>query len=238
MQFEMLNPTEKTRNLEGSKHWNNREARLRSQKDIVKAFIKSYTSWRQSIRKNRAPPRYEVLQVKTANRHLTLKERKEIVLFHTPPQIQQNLLKQTDRILNATISRRDCVSSIGKYKCWLYRGCPSQRNGRIVVKAYYFPRSTWALQYGIAVLRFRFKKDVLTEAQKQGIIHEGWHLSHLCGNWRCLNSRHFTVEPADVNLSRNGCFNDRNCQTHSWKGSSDFPRCMIQHHVYESEALC
>jgi hypothetical protein len=49
----------------------------------------------------------------------------------------------------------------------------------------------------------------LTKQQKDGFISKQWHLSHLCGNWTCLNPAHTTVEAGSVNISRNNCFSHR-----------------------------
>ena len=54
-----------------------------------------------------------------------------------------------------------------------------------------------------------------TEEQKRGYIEEAWHLSHLCGNWTCLNYHHFTVEPDSVNIARNSCFKHDNGCAHN-----------------------
>jgi hypothetical protein len=44
-------------------------------------------------------------------------------------------------------------------------------------------------------------------------------LSHLCGNWPCLNPAHATVEPGSVNISRNNCFSHRS-------GCAHTPQCL------------
>lgn len=49
----------------------------------------------------------------------------------------------------------------------------------------------------------------MNKQQKDGFINKQWHLSHLCGNWTCLNPAHTTVEPGNVNISRNKCFSHR-----------------------------
>ncbi|KAH6665477.1 hypothetical protein B0J14DRAFT_569080 [Halenospora varia] len=62
------------------------------------------------------------------------------------------------------------------------------------------------LNYGIVV---KLLYNTMTKQQQDGFIYRQWHLSHLCGNWTCLNPRHTTVEPGAVNLSRNNCFSHR-----------------------------
>ena len=59
----------------------------------------------------------------------------------------------------------------------------------------------------------------MTKQQKDGFINKQWHLSHLCGNWTCLNPAHTTVEPGNINISRNNCFSHRSGCLHN-------PPCM------------
>jgi hypothetical protein len=47
----------------------------------------------------------------------------------------------------------------------------------------------------------------LTDQQEDGYVNKSWHLSHLCGNWTCLNPLHHTIEPGSINLDRNRCMN-------------------------------
>jgi hypothetical protein len=49
----------------------------------------------------------------------------------------------------------------------------------------------------------------MNKQQKDGFINKQWHLSHLCGNWTCLNPGHTTVEPGSINIKRNNCFSHR-----------------------------
>ncbi len=72
------------------------------------------------------------------------------------------------------------------------------------------------LNFGIASKLVNHK---MTRQQKDGFINKQWHLSHLCGNWTCLNPTHTTVEPGNVNISRNNCFSHRSGCLHN-------PSCM------------
>ncbi|KAE9372451.1 hypothetical protein N431DRAFT_439565 [Stipitochalara longipes BDJ] len=72
------------------------------------------------------------------------------------------------------------------------------------------------LNFGIACKLVNYK---ITKQQKDGFINKQWHLSHLCGNWTCLNPAHTTVEPGNVNISRNNCFSHRSGCLHN-------PPCM------------
>ena len=59
----------------------------------------------------------------------------------------------------------------------------------------------------------------ISKEQKEGFIQDAWNLSHLCGNWTCLNPHHFTLEPGPINVSRNRCFKHSNGCEHS-------PQCL------------
>lgn len=72
------------------------------------------------------------------------------------------------------------------------------------------------LNFGIAV---KIVGRGLSREQRDGWLTRGWHLSHLCGNWTCVNPRHATVEPGKVNVGRNACFGHRS-------GCAHEPRCM------------
>ena len=72
------------------------------------------------------------------------------------------------------------------------------------------------LNFGIACKLVNYK---MTKQQKDGFINKQWHLSHLCGNWTCLNPAHTTIEPGNVNISRNNCFSHRSGCLHN-------PQCM------------
>lgn len=97
--------------------------------------------------------------------------------------------------------------------CWLcpHSKLPSRRNGRIS-KHVYFRTSTGGHQisfnFGIVAL---LVKGRLTNSHKNMIIKESWELSHLCGNWTCLNPCHFTIESGSINQSRKTCFRRHRC---------------------------
>jgi hypothetical protein len=64
----------------------------------------------------------------------------------------------------------------------------------------------------------------MTKQQKDGFINNQWHLSHLCGNWTCLNPGHTTVEPGSINIKRNNCFSHRSGCPHD-------PKCIKEKKV-------
>ncbi|PVH72759.1 hypothetical protein DL98DRAFT_520327 [Cadophora sp. DSE1049] len=72
------------------------------------------------------------------------------------------------------------------------------------------------LNYGIVVKLINYQ---MTKQQQDGFVNKQWHLSHLCGNWTCLNPAHTTVEPGHINISRNNCFSHRSGCLHT-------PKCL------------
>ncbi|KAL2065839.1 hypothetical protein VTL71DRAFT_3509 [Oculimacula yallundae] len=117
--------------------------------------------------------------------------------------------------------------------CWLH---PSPPSARLSVSGIFRPvgklqkRFAWkdndekhsvVLNYGIVVKLVNFQ---MTKQQQDGFINKQWHLSHLCGNWTCLNPYHTTVEPGAVNVSRNSCFSHRSGCLHT-------PKCLKEKKV-------
>ncbi|KAF2747589.1 hypothetical protein M011DRAFT_458439 [Sporormia fimetaria CBS 119925] len=78
-------------------------------------------------------------------------------------------------------------------------------------------RYNYALNAALIVL---IAEDRLTKEQKEGIIMESWHVSHLRGDWSCTNPDHLTVELGKVNQSRNKCFHRGGTCTHT-------PTCIV-----------
>ncbi|MCJ1405121.1 hypothetical protein MMC11_008347 [Xylographa trunciseda] len=110
-------------------------------------------------------------------------------------------------------------------ECWLHPKPPPPRRqtGRAygsIPKRFHWKDEnsshTLSVNFGVVAL---VVESSLTEAQMRGYINEGWHLSHLCGNWTCCNWRHFTVEAGSINIRRNSCFMHRYGCTHN-------PPCM------------
>ncbi|KAF1952611.1 hypothetical protein CC80DRAFT_552107 [Byssothecium circinans] len=51
-----------------------------------------------------------------------------------------------------------------------------------------------------------FLQGKLTTDIIDKFIEKWWHLSHLCGNWRCVNINHVILEARETNIRRNACF--------------------------------
>jgi hypothetical protein len=141
-----------------------------------------------------------------------------VVLFDTSwrPRIFARLRRSVQELLYCINTNED--TNQAENDCWI--NSQAKGHGRIAIHINLGRGNNWIMNFGIASLLIHGK---LTTTQKEGIVNEGWELSHLCGNWRCMNHEHFTVESKTTNLQRMACFNinNRTC-THS-------PPCMIQH---------
>ncbi|CZR58579.1 uncharacterized protein PAC_08471 [Phialocephala subalpina] len=154
---------------------------------------------------------------------LTCWERKRIACsYNCPPSLTKAMkqwIRKTHNLLDPFREDDDC---------WFHPAPPAAR-----VTASGILRSvgklqkcfTWqdhrgkhslVLNYGIVSKIVNYK---MTKQQKDGFINKQWHLSHLCGNWTCLNPAHTTVEPGNINISRNNCFSHRS-------GCHHEPKCM------------
>ncbi|KAF7956068.1 hypothetical protein EAE96_004989 [Botrytis aclada] len=155
---------------------------------------------------------------------LECRKRKRIIVSSTrrPPHVKKSMqiwLESTNRLLDPF--REDS-------ECWFHPAPPPPRMTPIgtwracgnIQKAFSWQdhngKHNLVLNFGI-VSKILF--HTMTKRQKDGFVNKKWHLSHLCGNWTCLNPNHTTVEPGNVNISRNNCFSHRG-------GCSHEPKCM------------
>ncbi|CAD6446135.1 ca5520c2-e827-4d60-9bf6-a90cafb1dce8-CDS [Sclerotinia trifoliorum] len=155
---------------------------------------------------------------------LACRERKRIILSSTrrPPHVKKSMqlwLESTNRLLDPF--RED-------QECWFHPAPPPPRVTSIgtlracggMQRTFYWQdhngKHSLKLNFGI-VSKILF--HAMTKLQQDGFINKKWHLSHLCGNWTCLNPGHTTVEPGIVNIGRNNCFSHR-C------GCMHDPKCM------------
>jgi hypothetical protein len=147
---------------------------------------------------------------------MTLEERKKTVLLDSSrqPRILARLQRYVQRL-------SWCVTKNGvpwATECWI--NSEAKSNGTIQISCPLGHGNSWTMNFGIASLLVNEK---LTMTQKLGIIYENWELSHLCGNWRCMNHSHFTVESKTTNLQRMACFNSKD------RACAHNPPCLIHH---------
>ncbi|KAI9769352.1 MAG: hypothetical protein M1840_004053 [Geoglossum simile] len=130
-------------------------------------------------------------------------EKRKQYLFSNPSRTVQQTIKRYVTSMHSTLDPQRTPQS-----CWL---CPEHGRAATSISRFF----TWRghghlhrvnINYGIISLMHHNR---LTEVQKHGFISLGWHLSHLCGNWTCVNPAHCTVEPGSVNIGRNKCFRDK-----------------------------
>lgn len=158
---------------------------------------------------------------------MSLERKKEIVLFKSPEN-SMVMIRLRRRVLNVLAMMTPLVPpdalhvetwddlGLPRY-CWFNHRIDS--NGSLSIGAYIdSPIARWTLKFGTANLLVR---GLLTDREKKGFIKEKYDLSHLGGNWRCVNHHHHIVEPKIVNLQRKACF------THVDKPCKHDPPCLI-----------
>ncbi|KAH0543078.1 hypothetical protein FGG08_002591 [Glutinoglossum americanum] len=134
---------------------------------------------------------------------MTCEERKRM-LFQKPSywvsiQVKRSVYKMQNSLDPSRLPK----------ECWI---CPDPGKSKGTISRHFNWRDDnglWhkiGINYGILAL---IHYEQITDEQKHGFIELGWHLSHLCGNWQCVNPIHHTVEPGPVNIRRNKCFRDR-----------------------------
>ncbi|MCJ1431592.1 hypothetical protein MMC27_000947 [Xylographa pallens] len=168
-------------------------------------------------------PHVAIKTPKTPNNTLSREDRKRYFIEKSTAQMVEAMKKWIAKSYMILDSQRS------NGECWLHPKPPllNSQTGR--------PRGSirhtfkWkdqnslhsqslSVNFGVVAL---LVESFLTEEQKEGFIQKTWHLSHLCGNWTCLNWRHLTVEDGSINVQRNACFMHRNGCLHN-------PPCMKQ----------
>ncbi|KAH7333156.1 hypothetical protein BKA65DRAFT_553502 [Rhexocercosporidium sp. MPI-PUGE-AT-0058] len=149
---------------------------------------------------------------------------------------RKRIIVSPNRPLNVTKAMREWVSRTNWLldpfreddECWLHPSPPPARlssSGVLRPVGTVQKRFAWkdrngkhsiVLNYGTVVKLVNYK---MTKQQQDGFIDKQWHLSHLCGNWTCLNPSHTTIEPGPINISRNSCFSHRS-------GCHHTPKCL------------
>ena len=147
---------------------------------------------------------------------MSLEERKTYVLDNLSkflPTLHKSLSKVYSHMSDRTAD-----------KCWLHPSPPTSsaydRRAAGVIKTAVQLRnpSRQRLNFNLGLAAI-LTTTTLTPEQRAGYIDDNWHLSHLCGNWTCLNPAHMTLESGSINVARNWCFRMKMGCEHS-------PKCM------------
>lgn len=153
---------------------------------------------------------------------LSCVDRKRII---ADPRRPQSLTRAMKAWIAQTHAILDPFRTPGE--CWFHPSPPPPRtspsglrpNGNIKRSFAWtddIGRHSLVLNFGICSKLIYLK---MNKQQRDGWIQQQWHLSHLCGNWSCVNPRHTTVEAGALNSGRNACFAHRD-------GCIHVPRCM------------
>ncbi|KAF2433050.1 hypothetical protein EJ08DRAFT_105578 [Tothia fuscella] len=152
-----------------------------------------------------------------------LKRLKRLLYYNMPPKVEQRLKTWTAKLLEELPQSDNGGRNINQ--CWIHPAITtSQANNKAITTEIQIDHvNRISIQFGHTMLLLHNK---ITDEQKSGIIEESWHLSHICGNFRCLNLHHFTIEPGSVNQNRKICHNKskgRACVNRNHK-----PRCFFE----------
>ncbi|TVY60910.1 hypothetical protein LSUE1_G009866, partial [Lachnellula suecica] len=149
---------------------------------------------------------------------LSLQERKRIFVGGRSGKLMDDMKKwwhKTEWLLDPFREDDDC---------WLHPNPPPARRGAsgqqlpcgTISKVFQWQdqkgRHTLVVNYGIVCKLLYYD---MTKQQKDGFINRSFHVSHLCGNWTCINPVHTVIEPGEVNISRNNCFSHRSGCLHN-----------------------
>ncbi|RDI89454.1 hypothetical protein Vi05172_g776 [Venturia inaequalis] len=136
-------------------------------------------------------------------KNLSLRSRKALVLYDAfrRPGLLTRIRRSVNKLLESVPSASTRYGNTSTDGCII--NSKARGSGRIAVYASMGNGNSWGMNFGIARL---LELGKLSNEEKRGIIDEGWELSHLCGNWRCMNQDHFAVEPKTINLQRMSCF--------------------------------
>lgn len=199
-------------------------ADLREPSTLEQFQLKSPLSSPKNQSRNRKTPRKHSQEnvAKTSLNEPSVTERKRIFVWKRPAKVakaMQDLVTQTYDLLDPF--REDD-------ECWIHPNPQTTillPSGVERARGHISKNFAWTDEKGSHSLRVNFGivaklvSRKITQRQKDGFITQGWHLSHLCGNWTCLNPEHMTVEKGSINAARNTCFSHRGGCRHS-------PPCM------------
>jgi hypothetical protein len=143
---------------------------------------------------------------------LTLEQCKAIILFARVPKFIKSLrLSVLDRLRRGTTDWEGDGSH--DTPCLLLKtATEAQKRAKRITVSLKVIDKTWQMNLGVAI-RLIEGHDGLSPEQKKGLINRnlGWVVSHICGNWKCVNPHHITVEPRKANAMRKNCFEVGRC---------------------------
>ncbi len=164
--------------------------------------------------------------------------RKHVVLVQTPSDVEEKMKKCIKRT-EAQLWKHGDDPNVDR-NCWLdsaklknksrtiHRQISFYRNGRV---------HKVSLNHGVIAMKLR---ETLSKKMIDGLLQpRSWHLSHLCGNWICLNPSHMTVESPRDNQRRKSCLNKYTTLS-QYTASPNLrrlcphsPKCKTQHRLPE-----
>ncbi|CAI6335592.1 unnamed protein product [Periconia digitata] len=150
--------------------------------------------------------------------------KKKNLFYHHYAAIQRPALQ--NRFATFMAQRVQMPSSNQPHSCHLFAGQASGNSSSIkfsISFKHHSQRYRLTLNFGVINLLLHNR---LTPEDIHGLVYEKWHLSHLCGNWRCVNIEHIRVEPGAVNENRNKCLRPRKGDPVECEHT---PKCLTEH---------
>ena len=111
---------------------------------------------------------------------------------------------------------RQGFNEVGEGQCHIFLGKERARDGYCYV-SYSFNHVKSSCTVGKAQYSVNFRLSPYDFPQ-------GFHVSHLCHNKKCIKIQHLSLEPAGINLSRKACVSGGRCLGHG-----DYPLCLLNY---------
>jgi hypothetical protein len=120
------------------------------------------------------------------------------------------------------------TKNVGRHKCWVFQGCLSRQDSTRG------PKPRQSVQYRHANHTRLFKKSldshilamiIKRKANLEGPWPDGYTVSHLCHERRCVNPDHLELETMHINNERNKCVFRGSCEDRH----IGFPPCLLPH---------
>ena len=142
----------------------------------------------------------------------TLSDRKVEFIQNPPSSLQLKIISTADEALSQI---RPLPGPETIDVCWMFPVKPNDSAIRSITRTLKWHHEngfavSLCVPLGLILLLFHdpflLEQERLTLEQKMGWACSRWELSHLCGNWTCINPFHLTLESKHINLERNRCF--------------------------------